>query len=81
VTQRSEEVGRTLVSNIPRGRAGTPEDIARAALFLASPDTDFITGEVLSVDGGGTGRTYLPYSRKGQAFSPSSFMSARAATP
>jgi NAD(P)-dependent dehydrogenase (short-subunit alcohol dehydrogenase family) len=65
VTQVSEEYVHTLVSNIPWGRAGTPADIARAALFLASPDADFITGEVLSVDGGsGTGRTYLPYSRK-----------------
>jgi NAD(P)-dependent dehydrogenase (short-subunit alcohol dehydrogenase family) len=62
----SEDYVKTLVSNIPWGRAGTPADIARAALFLASPDADFITGEVLSVDGGsGTGRTYLPYSRKG----------------
>src|SRR5947207_716019 len=65
VTQVSEEYVKTLVSNIPWGRAGTPADIARAALFLASADADFITGEVLSVDGGsGTGRTYLPYSRK-----------------
>ena len=64
VTQVSEEYVKTLVGNIPWGRAGTPADIARAALFLASPDADFITGEVLSVDGGsGTGRTYLPYSR------------------
>jgi NAD(P)-dependent dehydrogenase (short-subunit alcohol dehydrogenase family) len=64
VTQVSQEYVETLVSNIPWGRAGTPADIARAALFLASPDADFITGEVLSVDGGsGTGRTYLPYSR------------------
>jgi len=65
VTQVSEEYVKTLTSNIPWGRAGTPTDIARAALFLASPDADFITGEVLSVDGGSsTGRTYLPYSRK-----------------
>jgi NAD(P)-dependent dehydrogenase (short-subunit alcohol dehydrogenase family) len=65
VTQVSEEYVKTLVGNIPWGRAGTPADIARAALFLASPDADFITGEVLSVDGGsGTGRTYLPYSRR-----------------
>ena len=65
VTQVSQEYVNTLVSNIPWGRAGTPADIARATLFLASPDADFITGEVLSVDGGsGTGRTYLPYSRK-----------------
>ena len=65
VTQVSEDYVATLVSNIPWGRPGTPADIAGAALFLASPDADFITGEVLSVDGGsGTGRTYLPYSRK-----------------
>ena len=63
-TQVSDEYVQTLVGNIPWGRAGTPADIARAALFLASPEADFITGEVLSVDGGsGTGRTYLPYSR------------------
>lgn len=59
----SEEYVKTLVSNIPLGRAGTPEDIARAALFLASPLAEWITGEVMSVDGGSsTGRTYLPFS-------------------
>jgi 3-oxoacyl-[acyl-carrier protein] reductase len=59
----SDEYVKTLVDTIPWGRAGLPEDIARAALFLASPFAEFITGEVLSVDGGsGTGRTYLPYS-------------------
>jgi NAD(P)-dependent dehydrogenase (short-subunit alcohol dehydrogenase family) len=64
-TQVSDEYVKTLVGNIPWGRAGTPADIARAALFLASPEADFITGETLAVDGGsGTGRTYLPYSRK-----------------
>jgi NAD(P)-dependent dehydrogenase (short-subunit alcohol dehydrogenase family) len=63
-TEVSDEYVKTLVGNIPWGRAGTPADIARAALFLASADADFITGETLSVDGGsGTGRTYLPYSR------------------
>jgi NAD(P)-dependent dehydrogenase (short-subunit alcohol dehydrogenase family) len=34
------------------GRWGYPEDIARAILFLASRDADFITGHGLSVDGG-----------------------------
>jgi NAD(P)-dependent dehydrogenase (short-subunit alcohol dehydrogenase family) len=64
VTQVSDEYVNTLVSGIPWGRPGTPADIARAALFLASADADFITGEVLSVDGGSsTGRTHLPYSR------------------
>src|SRR5262245_30798229 len=64
VSQVSDEYVRTLVSNIPWNRPGPPEDIANAALFLASPLADFITGETLSVDGGSaTGRTWLPYSR------------------
>jgi NAD(P)-dependent dehydrogenase (short-subunit alcohol dehydrogenase family) len=37
---------------IPMGRMGKPEDIAAAALFLASDETSFITGIDLSVDGG-----------------------------
>jgi NAD(P)-dependent dehydrogenase (short-subunit alcohol dehydrogenase family) len=37
---------------IPSGRAGTPEDIATAILFLASSGADYITGEVLNVNGG-----------------------------
>lgn len=37
---------------IPSGRAGTPEDIAAAILFLASSDADYITGEILNVNGG-----------------------------
>lgn len=36
----------------PTGRAGRPEDIANAVAFLAAPDMDFITGQVLMVDGG-----------------------------
>ncbi|MGE4429726.1 MAG: SDR family NAD(P)-dependent oxidoreductase [Sphingobium sp.] len=34
------------------GRAAQPEDIAGAALFLASPDSDYITGQLITVDGG-----------------------------
>src|SRR5262249_1119822 len=59
----SDEYVKTLVGTIPWGRADVPEDVGRGGLFLAWPFGEFITGEVLSVDGGsGTGRTYLPYS-------------------
>ncbi|MEM5787124.1 MAG: glucose 1-dehydrogenase [Syntrophobacteraceae bacterium] len=41
-----------MLSRIPMKRFGTPEDIGNAALFLASPASDYITGEVVYVDGG-----------------------------
>ena len=40
--------------NRPMGRIGKPEEIAKAALFLASDDSSFMTGSALVVDGGGT---------------------------
>ena len=39
---------------VPRGRLGTTGDIARAVLWLASPDADYVTGQTLLVDGGVT---------------------------
>lgn len=41
-----------LAEETPVGRLGTPSDVAAAALFLASPQARFITGQVLGVDGG-----------------------------
>jgi NAD(P)-dependent dehydrogenase (short-subunit alcohol dehydrogenase family) len=41
-----------LRSLIPAGRMGTPEDVARAVLFLSAPSSGFVTGEILDVNGG-----------------------------
>ena len=41
-----------LTSQVPIGRMGQPEDIAKAAIYLASDDSSFVTGVELFVDGG-----------------------------
>ena len=41
-----------MLATVPVGRAGTPEDVAAAVAFLASEEAGYITGQVLSVDGG-----------------------------
>ncbi|HWQ79180.1 MAG TPA: glucose 1-dehydrogenase [Anaerovoracaceae bacterium] len=43
---------KTLLSRIPANRFGSPEDMVGAALFLASPASDYVTGQVIYVDGG-----------------------------
>jgi NAD(P)-dependent dehydrogenase (short-subunit alcohol dehydrogenase family) len=48
----SEAYKASLVQQIPLARLGTPDDIAKAAVFLASDDSSFITGVEFSVDGG-----------------------------
>ncbi|MCL1916914.1 MAG: 3-oxoacyl-[acyl-carrier-protein] reductase [Peptococcaceae bacterium] len=48
----SEEAKGKYIESIPLGRLGQVQDVARAAAFLASPDADYITGQVLVVDGG-----------------------------
>lgn len=49
------ETRQMLEEETPLGRLGTPEDIARAVAFFASEDASFITGQVLTADGGFTG--------------------------
>ena len=45
--------GGRFVATVPRrGRVGTPEEVARAVVFLASADSSYITGTELFVDGG-----------------------------
>lgn len=48
----SNDQQQALTQQIPLGRLGTPQDIAAAALFLASPAADYITGTTLHVNGG-----------------------------
>jgi 3-oxoacyl-[acyl-carrier protein] reductase len=47
-----EKVIASMVQHTPLGRMGTPEDVANAYAWLASDEASFVTGEVLSVDGG-----------------------------
>ena len=44
----------SLLDHIPLGRPGTPDEIGHAALFLAAPQSSYITGHILIVDGGWT---------------------------
>lgn len=50
----SEDVRTGIMSRIPVGRYGSPEDIAKAVAFLVSDEASYITGQVLAVDGGMT---------------------------
>jgi 3-oxoacyl-[acyl-carrier protein] reductase len=48
----SDEATENYLKSIPAGRAGQPEDVANLAAFLASPESDYITGTVIRIDGG-----------------------------
>jgi 2-deoxy-D-gluconate 3-dehydrogenase len=50
--QKDPERSKSITARTPAGRWGAPEDITGAALFLASPASDFIHGVILPVDGG-----------------------------
>jgi 3-oxoacyl-[acyl-carrier protein] reductase len=47
-----ENARKKLYSQIPLGKPGTPKQVARAVLYLASEDAAYITGQVLTMDGG-----------------------------
>jgi len=47
-----EELKEKMLAQIPLGKLGSPEDVAKLCLFLASSDADYITGQVVVIDGG-----------------------------
>jgi len=48
----SEDVKKAMMANIPLHRFGQPEEVANAVLFLSSSESDYITGQVINVNGG-----------------------------
>jgi 2-deoxy-D-gluconate 3-dehydrogenase len=54
--QADETRNRQILERIPAARWGQPQDLAGAALYLSSPASDYVTGTVLTVDGGWMGR-------------------------
>jgi 2-deoxy-D-gluconate 3-dehydrogenase len=54
--QADETRNRQILERIPAGRWGQPGDLAGAALFLSAPASDYVTGTVITVDGGWMGR-------------------------
>jgi glucose 1-dehydrogenase len=53
----TEEVMARTGARLPWGRLGRPEEVARGVLFLVDPDSDYITGSILQIDGG----VHLPW--------------------
>jgi 2-dehydro-3-deoxy-D-gluconate 5-dehydrogenase len=51
-----EDRSAAILSRIPAGRWGTPEDLAGAFVYLSSPASDYVNGTILTVDGGWMGR-------------------------
>jgi len=50
--EQIEAITKAFVATIPMGRQGTPDDIGRVALFLATDASDYITGTTIIADGG-----------------------------
>lgn len=47
-----EDVKKKMLEQIPLGKLGTPEDVANTVVFLSGPEADYITGQVIAVNGG-----------------------------
>jgi 3-oxoacyl-[acyl-carrier protein] reductase len=50
--KEGSEMAKQMIAQTPLGRVGEPDDIAAVAVFLASPDSRWITGETIRVAGG-----------------------------
>ncbi len=63
--EMAEKVKKLVCSMIPMGRYGTPEELANVALFLASDESSYVNGAVITVDGGGSAGYKIDLSRLG----------------
>ncbi len=52
VVMADDTARRTILSRTPLGRCGEPDEVAKVAVFLASDDASYVTGEIVTVDGG-----------------------------
>jgi len=52
ITSLSDEARRPIILSVPMRRIGTPEDVSAAAVWLCSDEAAYITGAVISIDGG-----------------------------
>jgi meso-butanediol dehydrogenase/(S,S)-butanediol dehydrogenase/diacetyl reductase len=59
--QDSETAWENLYKMHPAGRIGEPEDVGKLAVYLASDDSTFVTGQVIVIDGGRTSKLPLPF--------------------
>jgi NAD(P)-dependent dehydrogenase (short-subunit alcohol dehydrogenase family) len=58
---RSPEMLAAFLEQQPLARHGEPEDIAQAVRFFAGPESSWVTGQLLTVDGGNTLRSFIDY--------------------